>query len=136
MRIVKLNRNPEGWSELRSALDVYGVVGLDIETTGLPGKGQEGALEPHTARIRLVQFACDQDTAYILDMFDATQEDRERVAGIVCDEFLVKVCHNAKFEIAHITRNLLSVVTQPARCAMFFCTELASRVLGAGDRLL
>jgi hypothetical protein len=54
MNIIKLNSSPEGWSQLRSILLVSGAVGVDIETTGHEGKGQEGALEAHRGRISLV----------------------------------------------------------------------------------
>ena len=37
MKIIKLNSNQEGWSQLRSALSASGAIGIDIETTGQEG---------------------------------------------------------------------------------------------------
>ena len=54
MKIIQLNSNQQGWSQLRSALSASGAVGIDIETTGQEGKGQDEALEAPRGHISLV----------------------------------------------------------------------------------
>lgn len=137
MRIVKLNSNREGWAAFRSALSVSRKVGVDIETCG-QGDTQQGALQTHTGRIRLVQLACDTKTAYILDMFHATQDERDYLVNLACDHEYVKIAHNAKFEIAwfldHLILGYADHYADAVRPERWVCTYLAGQILRAGDK--
>src|SRR5262249_23611296 len=112
VNIIHLNSNAEAWRKLHASIFSVGSAGVDIETTHL---------EPHLGRIRLVQFSVDGETAYILDMIKADVFERCWVSDIVSDVKVVKIAHNAKFEIAWFTRHVLPETG--ARARMWFCTE-------------
>ncbi|MCB9397346.1 MAG: bifunctional 3'-5' exonuclease/DNA polymerase [Acidobacteria bacterium] len=94
------------------------MVALDIETAGPNG------LIPQQSRIRLLQLATEDGT-FVFDM-DKVQPP-EWVWEILESPSVLKVLHNAKFDLKHIYHHTGRVV------APVFCTFLASQLLALGN---
>lgn len=101
-------------------------VGVDTETTGL---------NPHSDRLRLVQLSDSAEQAYIIDLFDKVWRREGALLPLVelfSNDSIVKVAHNAKFEIKWLTRHMLQAHGE--RCRTWFCTQLASQLCAGGDK--
>jgi DNA polymerase I-like protein with 3'-5' exonuclease and polymerase domains len=112
-----LIRDVADLSMVVSAVSESGVVGLDIETTGL---------NPRTDRARLLTLACDNvdggTTVYVVDLFALDPAPLwEPLASVPI------VGHNLLFDLSFLTR--LGLV--PGECRD---TMLMSQVIYAGDR--
>jgi len=90
------------------------VLGLDLETTGLV---------PQQGRIRLIQIHDGQDT-YVIDCFRV--DPAERLTPILTSSEVVKVLHNAKFDVKWLLHHHGIELTN------LFCTYLASKLLAMG----
>ncbi len=93
------------------------VIGFDTETTGL---------DPHTARLRLIQLATPQ-ASYIIDCFRLSRDHLKPILDILAAPLPVKIAHNAKFDAKFIMRHC------GARLGSVFDTYLASNLVSAGD---
>lgn len=110
--------------EAREQIFCAPVVGIDFETTGL---------DPLVNRIRLVQIACqaeDGDTAiWVVDAFQVGGPVlQEFLAEVFAQESIVKVIHNAKFEIGFLRQ----FVGRRLKISKVFDTMLASQLITAG----
>jgi DNA polymerase-1 len=87
-------RDREGLGTVAAALADTGLVGLDVETTGL---------NPRTDRARLLSIACDTidggTFSYLIDVFAV---DPSPLWGALADKDLV--LHNAPFDLAFLSR--------------------------------
>lgn len=93
------------------------VIGLDTETTGL---------DPHTARLRLLQLATPQ-TSYIFDCFQFTPAQLAPILDVLAAPQPLKIAHNAKFDAKFLLRHCGVGVSG------IFDTYLASLLISAGD---
>jgi DNA polymerase-1 len=106
--------------ELNRAVEALGAapeVGFDTETTGL---------DPHTARLRLVQLATTE-ASYVFDLFCFTSEQMAPLLKLLAAPRPVKVAHNAKFDAKFLLRHY------GARVGALFDTMLASQLASAGN---
>jgi len=93
------------------------VLGLDIETAGANG------LIPQQSRIRLIQLSGAEDCFVVdLDRVNAMP----RLQAILESAHIVKVIHNAKFEVKHLLHHF------GVEIRSLFCTMLASQLLAKG----
>ena len=100
------------------------VVGIDFETTGL---------DPLVNRIRLVQIACygedDSTAVFVIDAFKVSRSAlQEFLAELFAQESIVKVIHNAKFELSFMRQ----FVGRRLRVRNVFDSMLASQLITAG----
>jgi DNA polymerase I-like protein with 3'-5' exonuclease and polymerase domains len=93
------------------------VVGFDTETTGL---------DPHTAKLRLIQLATPQ-SSFIIDCFRCAPDQLKPVLDLLASPRPVKIAHNAKFDAKFLMRHC------GARLGGIFDTILASQLISAGD---
>jgi DNA polymerase I-like protein with 3'-5' exonuclease and polymerase domains len=93
------------------------VVGFDTETTGL---------DPHTAKLRLIQLATPQ-TSFVIDCFRCAPDQLKPVLDLLTSPRPVKIAHNAKFDAKFLMRHC------GARLGGIFDTILASQLISAGD---
>lgn len=105
-------QNPEALLPHMEALTAARVIAVDLETTGL---------DPHTARIRLVQLAMEERPVLVIDCFSFLPEG-EGLLREALSTAAVKVFQNAKFDLSFL--EALSI-----RPAPLFDTMLASRLL-------
>ena len=113
-------------AELRRAIDELStrqVVGLDTETTDL---------DPHLARLRLIQLATS-DGVHIIDLNRFADQDLKQgdelapLRRLFTGSRPIKIAHNAKFDAKFIKHNFgVDVVG-------LFDTLLASQLVSAGD---
>ena len=113
-------------AELRRAIDELStrqVVGLDTETTDL---------DPHLARLRLIQLATS-DGVHIIDLNRFADQDLKQgdelapLRRLFAGSRPIKIAHNAKFDAKFIKHNFgVDVVG-------LFDTLLASQLVSAGD---
>ena len=110
---------PDLWNKVIGAKKV----GVDFETTGL---------DAHVNRIRLVQIAVLDDDgiaeAYIIDAFAVGVVLRPFLAELFARKDIMKVIHNAKFEISFV-RHLCGCRIEVHN---IFDTMLASQIANAG----
>lgn len=93
------------------------VIGFDTETTGL---------DPHTAKLRLIQLATPQ-TSFVIDCFRCAPDQLKPVLDLLASPRPVKIAHNAKFDAKFLMRHC------GARLGGIFDTILASQLISAGD---
>ena len=110
--------------EVKKGILGAAVVGIDFETTGL---------DPLVNRIRLVQIACRaEDGSVVVWVIDAFKVGgpalQELLADLFADEGVVKISHNAKFELGFL-RQLLD---RRLKISNVFDTRLASQLITAG----
>lgn len=106
--------------ELRAAvahLSAEPFVGFDTETTGL---------DPHTSRMRLMQFASPQKS-YVIDLFQFSTAGLTPALELLAAERPVKIAHNAKFDAEFVLKNF------GVRVGRTFDTYLASILASAGE---
>ncbi|HJR08919.1 MAG TPA: DNA polymerase [Pyrinomonadaceae bacterium] len=102
-----------------AALSKHAVVGFDTETT---------ALDPYRGRMRLMQFAAPDGSAYIIDLDCFREGDSlAPLRQLLAAPRPVKVAHNAKFD-AKWTKHQLG-----AELGGIFDTMLASQIVSAGE---
>jgi DNA polymerase-1 len=113
----RLIHDPE---TLVHALDVLRnctVIGIDTETTGL---------DPWTDRLRLVQLAAPGWPVLVIDLWQIPEDGRESLRRFLSQPAIVKIFHNAKFDLTFLQHAGLEV--QGPLCD----TMLASQLLDAG----
>jgi DNA polymerase I-like protein with 3'-5' exonuclease and polymerase domains len=99
------------------ALIAEPVIGLDTETTGL---------DPHTAKLRLIQLATP-GTSFIIDLFRLPAGALTPVLDCLAAPGPIKVLHNAKFDAKFLLRHC------GIRLKAIFDTYLASLLISAGN---
>ncbi|WP_194174836.1 DNA polymerase [Desulfofundulus thermobenzoicus] len=133
----------EAWRSVLAGARRAGICGLDTETTGL---------DPLQDEIRLVQLALPvypetgrltardgkgpepggKVKSHVLDMFSLPEAERREVledlAGLLADGSVVKIFHNAKFDLAFIRAGL----GRRIEVNRIFDTMLASQLAWAG----
>lgn len=123
-RTIEMVETPERLIEMVSLFSRKGYVAVDTETTGL---------QPHQAKLRLIQLAADDSHCFIVDMyFWRSVEALGPLARLFADPNVVKVAHNAKFEVKFLTHHLLRH-HHGLTAESFFCTQLASTIVSAGE---
>ena len=122
MRMHRIN-HADGLPYLWNKIIDSKIVGVDFETTGL---------DAHVNRIRLVQLAIlgadGIAEVYVIDAFAVGAALRPFLAELFAKEDLVKIIHNAKFEISFV-RHLCGARIQVRN---IFDTMLASQIVNAG----
>lgn len=123
-------------TELRRATDAAfssRLVGVDIETTGL---------NPRMGRIRLIQMALPDGTTFVVDAFKFNLDQLLGLAWVMASPEIVKVSHNAKFEVSWLSHHLMAPHSgtddgewDDFYPESFYCTSLASQVIAAGIRM-
>lgn len=93
------------------------VIGFDTETTGL---------DPHTAKLRLIQLATPQ-ASFIIDCFRCATGHLKPVLDLLASPRPIKIAHNAKFDAKFLMRHC------GVRLNGIFDTILASQLVSAGD---
>lgn len=106
-----------GVVESAKRLGVGTAIGLDTETTGL---------DPHTARLRLIQAAVPGEV-FIYDCFRLDAEALGPLFELLAAPSPVKIAHNAKFDAKFIARHC------GVSIGSIFDTYLASLLVSAGD---
>ena len=96
------------------------LVGLDIETAG------PNALNPYQDRIRLIQLA-DGEDCFVIDLDRV--DPMAYVRPLLESEAIVKVIHNAKFEVKHFLHHYGLEIRH------LFCTRIASTLLAKGQSM-
>jgi len=100
------------------------VIGIDIETK--PDGTEKGdARDPLRGFIRLIQVNNGEEN-FLFDMDYLSKEDIGFLVGIINDGSVLKIAHNAKFEIKWFMHHL------GAEPRAFFDTMLASQLIAAG----
>ncbi len=115
--IMKLITTPD---ELQAAVAQFAAetfIGFDTETTGL---------DPHRARLRLLQFATPQES-FILDAFHFPATALKPLLDILAANRPIKVAHNAKFDAEFLLKH------HGIRLGAVFDTYLASLLISAGN---
>ncbi len=115
--IMKLITTPD---ELQAAVAQFAAetfIGFDTETTGL---------DPHRARLRLLQFATPQES-FILDAFHFPATALKPLLDILAANRPIKVAHNAKFDAEFLLKH------HGVRLGAVFDTYLASLLISAGN---
>ncbi len=92
-------------------------IGIDTETTGL---------DPHTARLRLLQLATPTHS-FIIDLFQTPVASLQPLLALLAAPHPIKVSHNAKFETKFLLKHC------GVRLQGVFDTYLASQLIAAGD---
>lgn len=98
-------------------LDSTRPIGIDIETT---------ALEPWDGEISTIQLS-DGETHHVIDVLAIGIEHMGVIRDLVDDASILKIAHNAKFEMKWFMYHL------GAEPESFFDTFLASQMIAAGD---
>jgi DNA polymerase I-like protein with 3'-5' exonuclease and polymerase domains len=113
----KLVTRPAEVAEAAEKLRGAELVGFDTETTGL---------DPHTARLRLIQLAA-ADACFVIDCFCFDREQLAPVLEVLAAPRPVKIAHNAKFDAEFLMQHY------GARLSGVFDTMLASQLVSAGN---
>lgn len=116
-------RNSEELRKAVESLATQPAIGLDTETTDL---------EPHTARLRLIQLATPTGVSIIdVDAFHgrdlANDDDFRPLRELLAAPRPIKIAHNAKFDAKFIKHKL------GVDLGGLFDTLLASQLVSAGD---
>lgn len=115
----------EAVSALSLLLGSKQIIGLDIETYGLPeyAEDKQAGLEPRKSGIRLIQFYEGDKTVYVFDILKLG--GLQALGEAIWEKPMV--AHNAMFELKH----LLHKGAQPKKLG---CTLLMDRVINGSRR--
>lgn len=113
----KLITNLDEAARVAAGLQAEPVLGLDTETTGL---------DPHSARLRLLQLATPEKT-FIFDLFRFPLGSLKPVLDLLAAPTPIKIAHNAKFDAKFLLKS------SGIRLNGIFDTYLASLLISAGD---
>jgi DNA polymerase I len=114
---MKLIKTPAELQAAVARLAAEKFIGFDTETTGL---------DPHRARLRLVQFATS-DESFLLDVFHFPAAALKPALDLLAASQPVKVAHNAKFDAEFLLKH------HGIRLGTIFDSYLASLLISAGD---
>lgn len=98
--------------DLPKNLDLGPVVAVDSETMGL---------NPHRDALCVVQLSAGDGDAHVVQL-DRDTYDAPRLKALLADEYVLKIFHFARFDIAAF-KQWLGVDTQP-----LYCTKIASKL--------
>lgn len=113
---ITIVRNSEDLQSAVAKLSQQFYIGFDTETTGL---------DPHQARLRLMQLAT-ADESFIIDLFHFPTEQLRPVLDLLAADSPVKIAHNAKFDASFLWHHLQT------KLGATFDTYLASLLISAG----
>ena len=113
---ITIVRNSESLQSAVTKLSQQFYIGFDTETTGL---------DPHQARLRLLQLAT-ADESFIIDLFQFPKEELSPVLQLLAADAPIKIAHNAKFDASFLMKHLQT------RLGAKFDTYLASLLISAG----
>ncbi len=113
---ITIVRNSEALQSAVTKLSQQFYIGFDTETTGL---------DPHQARLRLLQLAT-ADESFIIDLFNFPAEELRPVLDLLAANSPVKIAHNAKFDASFLRHHLHT------KLGATFDTYLASLLISAG----
>jgi DNA polymerase-1 len=113
---------PQAWAQALQEIEVAGICGADLETTGL---------DPLSSRARLCQLSLPSGRVYVADLWALGREGAtplQDLARLTEDPNVKIVGHNLKFDLSFIQ------ASQGRRLKMsnLFDTMLASQVVWAG----
>lgn len=113
---ITIVRNSEALQSAVTKLSQQFYIGFDTETTGL---------DPHQARLRLLQLAT-ADESFIIDLFNFPAEELRPILDLLAANSPVKIAHNAKFDASFLRHHLHT------KLGATFDTYLASLLVSAG----
>ncbi len=113
---ITIVRNSESLQSAVTKLSQQFYIGFDTETTGL---------DPHQARLRLMQLATS-DESFIIDLFEFPPEELRPVLDLLAANSPIKIAHNAKFDASFLQHHLHT------KLGATFDTYLASLLISAG----
>lgn len=99
-----------------AAITGHPIIGVDTETTGL---------DPYRSRVRLLQIATPERN-FVFDLFKVAALDHPPLRDLFTDPQIVKVLHNAKFDLKMLLHHFRLEVRG------VFDTLLASQLISAG----
>lgn len=111
-------------------LEKQKVLGWDTETTYAEGfeDNKEAGLDPYRSRLRLTQFATQDNHVYLFDHFKIPDESNQKIKYILELPCPVKCGHNTKFDVK-MSRHHLGVL----HMGKIFDTELGFRLTQCGQ---
>jgi DNA polymerase-1 len=109
----------EAWASALSDIEQAGIVGLDLETTGL---------DPLSSRARLAQLSLSSGRVYVADLWELGLSSLQDLGRLVENSRIKKVGHNLKFDLSFIQASC----SYRLRICNIFDTLLASQVCTAG----
>lgn len=115
--MMKLITTPDELQAAVAQLAAETFIGFDTETTGL---------DPHRARLRLLQFATPSES-FILDAFHFPAGALKPLLDLLAANRPIKVAHNAKFDAEFLLQH------HGVRLGAVFDTYLASLLISAGN---
>jgi DNA polymerase-1 len=113
----RLIRDPDTLAQALDALRHSTLIGIDTETTGL---------DPLTDRLRLLQLAAPGWPVLVIDLWQIPEGTREPLPSLLAHPSIVKIFHNAKFDLQFLRQANLPVH------GPLIDTMLASQLLDAG----
>jgi DNA polymerase-1 len=119
--IVEIS-SPQAWDQALQEIEVAGICGLDLETTGL---------DPLSSRARLCQLSLPSGRVYVADLWElgrASCSPLLDLSQLSERSDIKKVGHNLKFDLAFIQASQ----GRRLKMANLFDTMLASQVSWAG----
>ncbi len=114
--ITYCDSDDKAFAELNRLIKTGNTFGVDDETV---------SLDPYTGQLRLVQIADVQNKVGIFDLRYLTHEGKSAIADFLSNPEIVKIFHNAKFDVKFLKIHLGIKELYPLVCTMLEASLLA-----------